>query len=119
MVRLGRAADIVELADRIEHEFAGRRDAVSGLATVGASEALARPEEVREMPPALILVCGGSLHGETVSYVNTPRAAGVEVRLQEYTLSAHGFTYFKPNANSNDAIARMGACIREKSGALN
>lgn len=35
-----RAADIVELADRTEQEFAGRREAVSGLVSVGASEAM-------------------------------------------------------------------------------
>ena len=35
-----RAADIVELADRTEQEFAGRRGEVSGLVTIGASEAM-------------------------------------------------------------------------------
>ena len=35
-----RAADIVELADRTQQEFAGRREEISGLVAVGASEAL-------------------------------------------------------------------------------
>lgn len=35
-----RAADIVELADRTAREFAGQRGEVSGLVTVGASEAM-------------------------------------------------------------------------------
>lgn len=89
-------------------------------AELSASPALAGPEDVRGMPPALILVCGGdSLHDEAVRYANTLRAAGVEVRLQEYPHQPHGFTYFKPNDDSRDAIARMGAYMREKSGTLN
>ena len=35
-----RAQDIVELADRTEHEFAGKRDSVAGTVTIGATEAL-------------------------------------------------------------------------------
>ena len=43
----------------------------------------------------------------------------MEVRLREYPDQPHGFTYYKPNDDSRDAIARMGAYIREQSSALN
>lgn len=89
-------------------------------AELSASPALARPEDVCGMPPAMILACGGdSLHDEAIRYANTLRTAGVEVRLQEYPDQPHGFTYYKPNDDSRDAIARMGAYIREQSSALN
>lgn len=35
-----RAQDIVELVDRTEHEFAGKREAVAGTVVIGATEAL-------------------------------------------------------------------------------
>ncbi len=84
--------------------------------TLSASPALAEPGDLRGMPPALLLVCGGdSLHDEALHYARSLRAAGVAVTVQEYPDQPHGFTYYKPNADTRDAIERMAGFIAEHS----
>lgn len=58
------------------------------------SPVFARPEIMRRLPPALMLVCGkDSLRDEGVRYAEMLRQAGVSVTLREYAGQLHGFTY--------------------------
>lgn len=83
-------------------------------AELSASPALARPEEVKGMPPALFLVCGGdSLHDEAIRYAGTLEAAGTPVTLKEYPGQPHGFTYSKASDDTRDAIDRICRFLQE------
>lgn len=81
---------------------------------LGASPALAAPEDVAGLPPALIILCGrDSLHDEGARYAAALEAAGAAVTVREYPGQAHGFTYNRSASESRRAVGEMAAFLKE------
>lgn len=81
---------------------------------LGASPALAAPEDLAGLPPALVILCGrDSLHDEGARYAAALEAAGTAVTVREYPGQAHGFTYSNSGAESRRAIAEMTSFLKE------
>lgn len=69
-------------------------------------------EELRELPPALVILAEmDSLHDEGKLYAKKLKAADVDVQLQEYQAVAHGFTY-EPGKASEDARNKINEYIK-------
>lgn len=83
---------------------------------LAVSPVFARPEDLRGMPPALIVVCGlDSLYEEGVAYARTLEQAGTPVELAEYMGQGHGFTHQDPRGkDGQDVICRMARFIQEQ-----
>jgi acetyl esterase len=70
-----------------------------------ASPVFAKPEQLRGLPPVLIILAGGdSLHDEGAQYAQMLKEAGVSTDLHEFPNSAHGFTY-KRSSDTDNALA--------------
>lgn len=81
---------------------------------VGASPVLAKTEELIGMPETLLLVCGrDSLEREGIRYAQMLKEAGVQVQLEHFPKSVHGFTYYKEDETVRRAFGLMADFIRE------
>ncbi len=70
-------------------------------------------EDVRGLPPALIIVAGrDSLRDEGVTYARMLSEAGVETELHEFPDQPHGFTY-KASPATEEALRLMGDFLRK------
>lgn len=64
-----------------------------------ASPVYASGEDVKGMPPALVILAGhDSLHDEGAKYAELLKQAGAEVELHDFPEEKHGFTYFRSKA---------------------
>jgi acetyl esterase len=71
------------------------------------SPAFAEAEELRGLPPALVILAGmDSLHDEGLRYAEKLEAAGVPVELADYPEAKHGFTMGKGRDRDN-AVEKM------------
>jgi acetyl esterase len=70
-----------------------------------ASPVFAKLEQLKGLPPALIILAGGdSLHDEGAQYAEMLKKAGVLTELREFPNSAHGFTYQR-STDTDNALA--------------
>jgi acetyl esterase len=73
-----------------------------------ASPVFAKLEQLKGLPPALIILAGGdSLHDEGAQYAEMLKKAGVPAELHEFPNAAHGFTY----AHSTDADSALALMV--------
>jgi acetyl esterase len=72
----------------------------------------ATQEDLRGLPPALLLLAGmDSLHDEGMRYAETLKRAGVVTECYEYPEALHGFT-MQPSDDTTDAIEKMASFLK-------
>lgn len=73
-----------------------------------ASPLQATIEQLKNMPPALIIVAGNDvLHDEGIAYANKLKSAGVNVDLQVYPGTIHDFGLLNPLAKDPETVAAL------------